>query len=117
MIVFFILGLMVGGVMVIFALQNIELVTVTFFAWQFEGSLALVLLLTTLVGIILTTLLLLPSTVIGYFKLNKLKRVNASLEEELRKQKERTVFAKTTDPTAEEIAHIETGAIANPDSR
>ena len=102
--------------MVIFALQNIELVTVTFFAWQFEGSLALILLLTTLVGVVLTTLLLLPSTVIGHFKYKKLKRINTGLEDELRKQKELTVFAKTANPTPEDIAHIETGAITNPDS-
>ncbi len=45
MLIFLIIGLLLGGAAVIFALQNITAVTVTFFSWQFEGSLAMIVLI------------------------------------------------------------------------
>ena len=112
MLIFFILGLLLGGVMVIFALQNVAVITVSFFQWQLEGSLALILLLAVLAGILITLLLLLPESVSKYFKYKNLKKENQRLEEELRKQKELTVFAKSIPATPEIIAKIENGAIA-----
>lgn len=54
---------MVTGVLgVLFALQNNVHVTLSFFMWQFEGSLALVFLLAMLLGAFVVALLSTPST-------------------------------------------------------
>lgn len=108
------MGLLLGGVAVIFSLQNVSVITVTFFSWHLTGSLALILLLAIASGIIITMLLLLPEFISNYFKYKILKRENKKLEEELRKQKELTVFAKNTPPTKEDIAKIEDGVIEDP---
>ncbi len=111
MIIFFIVGLSLGVVSVIFALQNTVVVTISFFSWHFTGSLALILLITITSGILITTLLLLPEFINNYLKYKNLKKENKDLAEELRKQKELTVFAKNTPPTEEEISKIEHGAV------
>jgi uncharacterized integral membrane protein len=113
MIILFILGLILGGLGVMFALQNIEVITVVFLGWQLSGSLSLILLLTMLVGILVTLLILLPRSLSDYFKYKKLQKENAGLTEELRKQKELTVFAKTMSPSPEIIAEIETSVISH----
>ncbi len=109
MIILFIIGLLLGVVAVIFTLQNIDIITVTFFSWHLTGSLALILFLTLIVGILVAILLILPESVNNYFRYKKLKKENMGLEEELRKQKELTVFAKKVLPTEEEISGIEQG--------
>lgn len=113
MIILFIIGVLLGGVSVIFALQNIAVVTVTFFSWQLTGSLSFVLLLALASGALIAILMLLPEAIGNYFKFKTLKKENNRLEEELRKQKELTLFAKTAPATREEIAKIEHGAIAH----
>ncbi len=111
MIILFILGLVLGAVSVIFALQNVAIITVSFFSWQITGSLALILSLALGAGLLIAILLILPESVANYFKYRKLLKENLNLAEELRKQKELTVFAKNTPATAEEISKIEHGAI------
>jgi uncharacterized integral membrane protein len=111
MIIFFIVGLLLGVFFVIFALQNIVLVTISFFSWHLTGSLALILLLTVTSGILIAILLLLPEFINNHFKYKNLKKENKDLTEELRKQKELTVFARKTPPTEEEILKIEHGVI------
>ncbi len=110
MIILFILGLLLGAVAVIFALQNVAIVTVTFFYWELTGPLAAIVMANILAGIFITLLILLPKTVSSYFAFKKLEKENARLEEELRKQKTLTVFAKNTPPTPEIIEGIEKGA-------
>lgn len=111
MIILFIVGLLLGVASVIFALQNIAEVTVYFFSWHLTGSLALILLLSVTAGILIAILLLLPEFINNHFKYKNLKKENKDLAEELRKQKELTVFAKKTPPTEEEISKIEHGAV------
>jgi uncharacterized integral membrane protein len=113
MIILFILGLVLGAVSVVFALQNVAVITVTFFSWQLTGSLALILLLALTSGFLIALLLLLPEFVGNFFKFKSLKKENEALAEDLRKQKELTVFAKNTPPTKEEIANIEHGVSAD----
>jgi len=110
MLILFILGLMLGGAAVIFALQNVTIITVTFFSWQMTGSLALILIFAIFAGVVVTVLLLLPGSVSNYFQYRRLAKEVARLEEELRKQKALTVFAKSTPPTREAIENIENGA-------
>ena len=116
MIILFILGLLLGAVAVMFSLQNIAVATVTFFSWQFTSSLAVILILSISVGIFITLLILLPGSISNYFKYKNFKKEVKKLEEELRKQKELTLFAKTTSPSPETITKIEDGAISHPKS-
>ena len=109
-----IFGVILGAIAVIFALQNITVITVTFFTWQIEGSLALILMATLGMGILTALFIILPESIRNYFRYKNLKKENESLEEELRKQKELTVFAKTTSPTPEAIAKIEEGESIDP---
>lgn len=111
MIIFFILGLLLGGISVIFALQNELIVTVAFFQWQLTGPLSVILISAIISGIVITLLILLPESVSNYFKYRSLKKEIEKLHEELRKQKELTVFAKNSPPTEENIVKIEHGAI------
>jgi uncharacterized integral membrane protein len=114
MIILFIIGLLLGAVAVIFALQNIDIVTVTFFSWHLTGSLALILLLTIASGILIVSLLVLPGSVVNYFRYKKLEKENKNLTEELRKQKELTIFAKITPIDQEAISSIDHGSISDP---
>lgn len=113
MIIFFILGLTLGGIAVVFAFQNTELVTVSFLGWQLEGSLSVVLSLSVLTGIFIALLLTLPELISNYFAYRALRNRTKVLEEELRKQKELTLFAKKQTATDEVISDIEHGAIHN----
>lgn len=109
MIILFIVGLLLGAVAVVFALQNIDIITVTFFSWHLTGSLALILSLAIGTGVLITILLVLPESIKNYFKYRNLQKEYQRLEEELRKQKELTTFAKKVPPTDEEIRKIEQG--------
>ena len=110
MIILFIIGILLGAVAVIFALQNVVVITVSFFSYKLTGSLALILSLAMAVGVLVTILLVLPESIKNYFRYKKLQKLNEQLNDDLRKQKELTVFAKQTPPTPEVIAHIEQGA-------
>src|SRR5579863_6356673 len=74
MIFFLILGVILGAAAVFFIAQNTVLVTVTFLSWQFESSLAAVLLLTIICGAVITLLILLPSLMRDTFYLSRLKK-------------------------------------------
>jgi uncharacterized integral membrane protein len=109
--IFFVFGIVLGGLVVIFALQNAAQVTVAFFSWQLEGSLSLILLVATFTGILIAFLIILPESISGYMRYRRLRKDNARLEDELTKQRELTHFARKNAPTPETIAQIEQGAI------
>jgi uncharacterized integral membrane protein len=83
MIIFLILGLLLGGLVIIFTFQNMTDVTVMFLSWSFEGSLALILALAVLSGILIASFLSLPDVFRRKFQVSKLKRHNEVLKEEL----------------------------------
>jgi uncharacterized integral membrane protein len=112
MIISLVLGILLGAFAVIFALQNPEVVTVRFFDMNFEGSMAIILIATVSMGVLASLLLVLPESIKNYFSYRSLKKENTSLKEDLRKQKELNVFAKTTPATPEEIAKLDQGRIA-----
>ena len=62
-IVFLVLGLIIAISAIIFALQNPDIVTVTFLAWDFEQSLALVMLIAFVAGVVTLALVLLPGII------------------------------------------------------
>lgn len=93
-----IIGILLGALSVLFVIQNIGVVTITFLDWQMTGSLALVLLLAIVCGIVMTLLVLLPSLIRGDFYLSTIKRQKKELEDELASTK-KTLATALTRPT------------------
>ncbi len=83
MIIFLIIGLLMGGVAVVFALQNVAVVTVMFMGWQFEGSLALIILLAIAVGVVMSILISMPNAISKSLRIARLRKEKARLEERL----------------------------------
>ncbi|MGC1245261.1 MAG: LapA family protein [Spirulinaceae cyanobacterium] len=81
--------MIIAIISVFFALQNPVGVTINFIIWQFQGPLALFLLLTLGAGILVGFLFSLPQVVKRKLKsLSKNKRIN-ELEDELNSKQER----------------------------
>jgi len=85
--VFLILALIVAIIAVIFALQNTAAVTVSFIVWQFDQSLALVLLLSVAIGVIIGLLTILPTVIRNKWQLTGKKKTIESLEKNLNETK------------------------------
>ncbi len=98
MIFSLILGVIVGGLSVIFALQNVTTVTVNFLQWEITASLALVLIGSILCGALVTLLILLPSVIRDQMYLSNLKREKRQVEDEFAKH--RIAAAQTPTPVA-----------------
>jgi len=103
-------GIAFAIVAVLFALQNNVPVTVSFFAWSFGGSLALVLLLALGLGAIIAGLVTSPALIGSRWTGKRLQRQVTSLEEqnrglqqrlaELDAQLESLLAAQALDPAA-----------------
>ena len=84
------IGIILGALSVIFALQNVAVITVTFLAWQITGPLAIIMLATLISGVVITLLVLLPNLLKDDMYLNVLKQQKKELEDELAKHKQST---------------------------
>lgn len=93
MIIFLLLGLVLGAVSVIFALQNITTITVVFLAWQIQGSLALIILLAVLAGLLIGFIVCAPEVMKKSLRVASLRKQNAKLNEALQ-NKDREVEAE-----------------------
>jgi uncharacterized integral membrane protein len=82
MIAFIIIALAIAIVAVIFALQNVTMVTVSFFTLTLHSSLALVVLVTLAAGVLIGFLATLPGWVRGVWTTTSQRRKLGSLEEE-----------------------------------
>jgi lipopolysaccharide assembly protein A len=91
MIIFVIIGLVLGAVAVVFALQNTVAITVTFLLWQFNASLAVVLVLAILSGMIASFLVSIPEIVGDYFKFKNVLQEKQRLQQELDSYKEMVI--------------------------
>lgn len=83
MLAFLILGLILGALVIIFAAQNIGVITVTFLVWTFQGSLALILVLAVVAGILICSLLSLPDLWSKRYAIYRLRNENKDLKNEL----------------------------------
>lgn len=83
MILFLILGLLIGAIAIIFTFQNMATITVMFLVWQFEGSLALIVVLAIAAGMIISMFLSVPENLRKKFQISKLKDRNVELKDEL----------------------------------
>lgn len=75
-------GLIIGALAVIFALQNIFPVTVTFLTWHVTSSLAVLITLAGIAGIAISVLLSLPEVMKNAFTLSELRKENKKLRDE-----------------------------------
>ena len=108
-------GIGVAIVAVLFALQNNVPVTISFFAWSFGGSLALVLLMALGLGVLIAGLVTSPALIGSQWSGKRLRRQVATLEEqnralqqrvaELDAQLESLIAAQALAPTAALIEH------------
>lgn len=103
---FLILALLTALVAVVFAVQNTTRVTVDVFAWQVQGSLALVLLVTLAVGVGIGILGSLPTLIRRSWKISSQnKRIN-ELEKTLEKTQETLSESKVSkSENKEEHSH------------
>lgn len=83
MVIFLIAGLLIGGVVVAFAFQNMTAVTVTLFSWHFGSSLSLIIILAIVIGALMSLLWSLPVNVKKSLQISNLKKQNSKLEKEL----------------------------------
>jgi len=87
MAIFILIIVLLFAVMaVIFAVQNVEVVPISFLFWQTEGSLALVLLLALVTGVVIGLLVTLPTRIKFSRELSKRKKEIAGLEGTVQEQ-------------------------------
>ena len=93
-----VIGVILGALSVIFVLQNVAIITVTFFSWQITGSLALILFSTLVSGIVITLLILLPGLIQDEIYLSVIKKQKKEVEEEFARYKtaQKVVHASST---------------------
>ncbi len=84
-ILMLLLGMVFAIVIVVFALQNGRVVTVSFFDWSVEASLVLVIMITALMGFVTALFFELFVQIKLRFRLYKMGRQVKSLEDELLK--------------------------------
>ncbi|MFZ1075118.1 MAG: LapA family protein [Minisyncoccia bacterium] len=75
--------IIIGVLLVIFIAQNVAPVVVLFFGWQFGSSLAVMLILAVLSGVVITLSFLIPSFIKDAAYIRKMKRKQESLEKDL----------------------------------
>ena len=71
---YFIAGLLIGGAIAIFALQNTGAVQLRLLFWQTEGSLAAVVLLSAIGGLVIALLFGIPEIVRARWRIRALER-------------------------------------------
>ena len=99
--IFIIIALVIAVIAVIFALQNLAAVTVSFFIWSIHGSLALVLLVTLAVGVLISLLASLPGLFRGKWITSSQKKKLAALEAE------RTMYRQKAEEAEKDVKNLE----------
>ena len=88
MIFALIIGFLLGASAILFILENTTVVALTFLSYQFESTVAVLVILAILVGAILALLITLPSAIGSSIKMHVLNKNNQALarEAELHRQ-------------------------------
>lgn len=94
MILSLLVGFVLGAAALLFALQNTQIVALTFLGWQFESSLALLVLVSLGVGILISILAFIPSALERSFRIMGLKNENKKLAETVVAHQEALAAAK-----------------------
>jgi len=80
--IFFVVALVLALLVTVFAVQNNQPITISFLFWSINGSLALVLMVTLVLGIVIGVLLMTPGSVRNRLQVGGLQRSLRSLEQE-----------------------------------
>jgi len=113
--IFLILALLIAILAVIFAVQNVAVVTISFFAWSTEVSLAVALLLALAAGVLITVFLSIPGRIKGSWDSAAGRKKFSALETErdnLKAKMEQLLFdrdhyIKKLEASEQEIAGLE----------
>jgi len=114
MLFFLIVGLLLGAIAVVFSLQNIVTITVTFLAWKITGSLSLILLLAVTAGVLISILVTLPEFFKHYVKIGSLRKQNKKLQEDVENYKKMIQVQPLTKPTVAAERDMSTDAAMLP---
>lgn len=101
MLISLILGMVLGGITVLFALENTAAVTVSFLTFQGSAPLAVVLLVSMLSGIAFTLLLLLPFLIRDEIAKKIAKREKRALEDEYAAYRTQNPVVRPVVPSSE----------------
>ncbi len=101
--IFFVVALILALLVTVFAVQNNQPITISFLFWSIDGSLALVLMVTLVLGIVIGVLLMAPGSVRSRLQVGGLQRSLRSLEQE----KATAAEAIVTDPAQSEAEPAE----------
>lgn len=99
--VFIIIALLIAIIAVIFALQNVTAITISFLFWSYNGSLALVLLITLAVGVLISLLASLPGLIRGKWTISNQKKKLSALETE------RNTFKQKAEEAEKDVKMLE----------
>lgn len=100
MILSLILGFLLGAAALLFALQNTAMVALSFLGWQFESSLALLILMAFALGVIVSLLVSIPSAIGDSLRIMGLRKENRRLAEQLAETPDSTVVNIVEEPIA-----------------
>jgi len=98
MILSLILGFLLGAAALLFALQNTGVTALTFLGWQFESSLALLILIAFAAGALTALLVSLPSALRDGFRIMRLKRENKTLTDEVSRLRSSVLIEEEVAP-------------------
>lgn len=93
------IGFVLGAAALLFALQNTQVVALTFMGGQFESSLALLVIASVTLGFIICLLASLPSALTASFKIMGLKKENKNLAQEIHAHRSAQLMAPDTTVT------------------
>jgi putative membrane protein len=85
-----IFSLIIAFLAILFAVQNVEPVTITFLVWEIQGSLALVLFLTIVAGALISYLASMPGQI-------RSKRMIANQQKRIAELEEKTAAIQPPD--------------------
>lgn len=97
--IFTILALLIAIAAVVFASQNPSLVAIYLLGWNYQASLALVVLLTFSLGVFMGFLLSLPRMIYRMTKIASLKRTVAEQERQLADLNQKLLAAASSIPS------------------
>jgi uncharacterized integral membrane protein len=100
MLIFTIIALLIAILAVVFALQNTAVVTVTFLVWNFQSSLALVLLLALVAGLLICFLAMAPGMIRSGWRASRQRKLLDRLENDLAEHRRK--LDEPRKPEAEE---------------
>jgi uncharacterized integral membrane protein len=101
--IFLLVSLLIAAVAVVFALQNTEMITVHFFFWNFQGSLALILLTALATGAVASSFASLPSLFKANWTIGSQKKTIEDLEGRVAELTSKLEPAKSETKTPPEL--------------